>query len=309
MNSTKIPYLYITGVGRSGSTLLAFLLNAHQQMVSISEMQPNHPEGIENYVCSCGAPLLQCPFFLELEQRINALGSPFSLMDWQTLYHLSQYRLLNALLVRPLRNLFLERIRDRLVLLWPGYQAAISEISQRIVHVAQAILAITGKQVFVDAQKDPIRIKFLQDIEQLDLKVIHLVRDVRGAVASTLRVQHTDDVAWATRWWRNSNMNAERAKRHILPQKWLRLTYGELCNNPQGTVDQITDFVGVKRAPIPEDFYQTEHDSIGNYMREKKSGGVVKRDELWKERLTRRDLDVIATIAGKANRYFGHDWP
>ncbi len=105
------------------------------------------------------------------------------------------------MLVRPLKIGLLEQIRDRLVPLWSGYQPAINEISQRIVHVAQAILAITGKKVFVDAQKDSIRIKFLQNIQQLDLKVIHLVRDVRAAVNSLMRHHRTDDVAWATRRW------------------------------------------------------------------------------------------------------------
>jgi len=307
--SARIPYLYITGAGRSGSTLLAFLLNAHPQMVSISEMHPHHPRGIENYVCSCGALLLQCPFFLEVEQRVNALGGSFSLMNWRTLFHLSQYRFLDILLVRPLRNSFLERIRDTLVPLWPGYQPTIDTINHRTVHVAQAILAITGKKVFVDAQKDSIRIKFLQDIQQLDLKVIHLVRDVRAAVNSIMRHKHTDDIAWATRWWRNGNMNSERARRYVSPHQWLRLTYDELCDDPQRAVNRISDFAGVKRDPLPADFYEVEHHIIGSSMREKKSGGIVKRSEWWKERLTQRDLDIIARIGGRDNRYFGHDWP
>lgn len=310
MSRSKIPYLYVTGASYSGSTLLASLLNAHPQMVSVSEMGgPIDSVIIERYFCSCGALLLQCPFFLELEQRINALGSSFSLTEWQTDYQLSKYRLLDIPLVRPLRNQFLERIRDRLIPFWPGYKETVSAISQRILHFAQAILEVSGKEVVVDAEKDSIRIKFLQDIEQLDLKVIHLIRDVRGGTASFMKNGKTDDVAWATRQWYIYNMNSERARRYISPRQWLRIKYSELCTDAQATMDYIADFVGVRRFPIPKDFYETKHHIIGNRMRLNKSPGVIKPDESWKDLFSERDLNIIARIGGAANRYFGYDWP
>lgn len=308
MKKATIPYVSIIGASYSGSTLLAFLLNAHPQIVSISEMGLARGVVAEKYRCSCGALLLQCPFFLELERRINGLGSTFSLRGWQTEFWLSKYRPLNIFLARPLRNVFLERIRDRLVPFVPGYRQAIAIISQRIAHFAQAALEITSKEVFADAKKDSMRIKFLRDIEQLDLKVIHLVRDVRGATASIMKYKGKD-ASWATRAWYNANMNAERARRYVSSHQWLRLRYDDLCENPQGTMDCISDFVGIRHAPIPKDFYKTEHHIIGNHMRLNKAQGVVRRDESWKDRLSAHDLDIIARLGGTANQYFGHDWP
>jgi hypothetical protein len=254
--------------------------------------------------------LLQCPFFLELERRIKALGSSFKLTDWQTLFQLSRHRWLNIFLVRPLRYTCLERIRDKLAPFWPGYQDAIRVIGQRVVHLAQAALAISGKVIFVDTQKDAIRVKFLQGIGQLDLKVIHLVRDVRGAVASYIKNTRIDDIALATRRWSIANAESERAKRYVSPHQWLRITYDELCADPQGTVDRISDLVGAERAPIPEDIYDGEHHIIGNHMRLKSKGsGVITLDESWKDRLSERDLKIIARLGGAANRRYGHQWP
>jgi hypothetical protein len=315
MAGAKIPYLYITGASYSGSTLLAFLLNAHPRMVSIGEQRskvvgPTPRAVIERYRCSCGALLLQCPFFLEVERQINALGSSFKLTHWQTLFQLSQHRWLNIFLVRPLRYTSLERIRDQLVPFWPGYRHTVRVTGQRVVHLAQAALAISGKETFVDAQKDAIRVKFLRDIGQLDLKVVHLVRDVRGAVASYIKNTRNEDVAWATHRWSIANAESERAQRYVSPHQWLRITYDELCTDPQGTVDRITDFVGVKRAPIPEDIYDGEHHIIGNRMRLRgKGSGGVTLDESWKDRLTGRELEIIARIGGAANRRYGHHWP
>ena len=311
MRISKVPYLYVTGASYSGSTLLAFLLNAHPQMISISEMEgPVRRVVIGNYRCSCGELLLACSFYVELERRIKSLGSTFTLADWQTGFRFSESRLLNILLARPLRNVVLEGIRDSLVPFLPGYRQTVQVISRRIVHLAQAALALSGKQVFVDAQKDAIRIKFLRDIRELNLKVIHLVRDVRGAAASFMKNAGRADPTWATARWSRMNMDSERARRYVSPDQWLRISYDDLCNDTQGTMDRVADFVGVARAPIPEDFYEPEHHIIGNHMRLNGKGfGVVRPDESWKNQLTKQDLDVIARVGGTANLYFGHAWP
>jgi hypothetical protein len=60
---------------------------------------------------------------------------------------------------------------------------------------------------------------------------------------------------------------------------------------------------------MTKDFYEGEHHILGNRMRLKGGNGVVEPDVSWKERLTDRDLDIIARIGGVANRFFGHDWP
>jgi hypothetical protein len=207
-----------------------------------------------------------------------------------------------------LRNVFLEQIRDRFVPFWPAYRQRLASISQRIVHIAQATLEISGKDVFVDAKKDSMRVKFLQSISRLDYKVIHLIRDVRGAVTSIMK-HSPRSVARATRVWYTANMNAERARRYVAPHQWLRLRYDDLCDDPQGTIDRIADFVGVQRAKMPEDFYTVEHHIIGNYMRLRQGAGVIKQDESWKACLTEQALATVMRIGGKANRYFGHDWP
>ncbi len=134
------------------------------------------------------------------------------------------------------------------------------------------------------------------------------MRDVRGGVCSILKHSHGINVKKATRRWLIVNMNAEMARRYVSPNRWLRLTYDELCANAQGAIDRISDFVGVERATLPKNFYETEHHIIGNYMRLGGSG-EVRRDDSWKMRLSQHDLDIIARIGGATNRYFGHDWP
>ncbi|GJL55115.1 MAG: hypothetical protein NPIRA02_22470 [Nitrospirales bacterium] len=308
-SQSKIPYLYITGQGYSGSTLLCFLLNSHPEIMTIGEAGPVERFKPKKYRCSCGQVMTECPFFLELEKQVKKLGSTFNIdKSWKTRFRLSDSHLLNVLLVRSLGNNSLELIRDRLVpYLYPGYKQEIEEISQRVVHVAQAAMMIQNKTAFVDALKDSRRIKFLKDIEQIDLKVVHLVKDIRASVVSTMK--HTGkDVAWAARYWRRINSKADLAKKLVSPDRWLRLRYSDLCADPQGSVDRITDLMGLKPASLPKDFYTVEHHIMGNKMR-RQSSGVVKEDLAWKEKLPDNDLNVIARIGGSLNRYFGYDFP
>jgi hypothetical protein len=309
METEKIPYLYITGASYSGSTLLAFLIDSHPEMTSISEVGGPIPgTDIGTYSCSCGETLLACPFYREVTNRIRSLGSEFELGEWRTLFQFSRHRAVDIPFARPLRNTFLENIRDRIVPIFPAYRRTMREIALRNLHFARAVLQLTGKKVFADAQKDSIRIKFLRDIGRLDLKVIHLIRDARGGTASYMKHNNGRDAAWAARFWAKANLNADRARRFVSSDRWLRIHYNDLCDDYQACMDRISDFVGVERATIPENFFGLEHHIVGNEMRMKRDQRVI-RDLSWKKRLADEDLAMIAREAGSASHHFGFDWP
>ena len=85
----------------------------------------------------------------------------------------------------------------------------------------------------------------------------------------------------------------------------MRVRHDELCADPQGVMDRITDFIGVRRATLPEDFRLPENHIIGNIMR----SGSVQEDHSWREELSVSDLATIARICGRLNRGFGFPWP
>jgi hypothetical protein len=309
MSADKIPYLYVTGASYSGSTLLAFLLNSHPEAASISEVGGPYPgTDVRMYRCSCGAPLVDCPFYGELAARIRSMGSEFDLREWKTIFRFSRHRMINIPFARPLRSTLLETIRDRIVPLYPGYRGTMHDIARRNEHFARAVLELTGKRIFADAQKDSIRIKFLSDIESFELKVIHLIRDARGGAASFMKHSGRSDAAWAARMWAKMNLNADRARRFVVADRWLRIHYDDLCDDYQACMDRISDFAGVDRAAIPNNFFALEHHIIGNEMRMNRQQRITP-DQSWKQRLSPADLSTIARVAGRTNRYFGFDWP
>src|SRR5262249_20807020 len=157
-----------------------------------------------------------------------------------------------------------------------------------------------GKRVFVDTARDHQRPKYLLGHPGLDVKVIHLVRDPRGNVASIMKHMGVT-VTEAARQWTHYNVEADRVRRYFAPDAWLTLHYSELCRDPRGTLDRIADFIGVDRAPIAPDPRDANRHIIGNPMR-LKALAEIREDLSWHKLLQPEDLAVIARVAGATSR-------
>ena len=164
------------------------------------------------------------------------------------------------------------------------------------------------KQLFVDAQKDPGRVRFLSAINEIDLYVIHLVRDARAGASSYMKHNPRNDAARGARRWRNANLTSDYVSRHVPESRWMLLRYDELCADHPSVIDRIADFTGVERATIPDDFYSVEHHIVGNQMRLGAAEGI-RLDQSWRKRLTAEQIGTIKRVAGATNRKFGFDWP
>jgi hypothetical protein len=311
-----VRYVCMTGANYCGSTLLALLLNAHPSCVSVGEITgPRRGVDLNEIRCSCGAQFFECDFYPRIAERMAELGTPFELYNtnWATCYRASDLRLLNALLARSLRNDRLNGWRDQLVDALPflgrHIQARMSVAGAVTRTFARACLDLSGKAVFVDSSKDPQRPKWLYRTRGIDLRVIHLVKDVRAGTASFMKHHNIEDAAKAARLWRRANLEADRTLRQLPRERWLRVYYQDLCADPQGVLDRVTDFVGVARRPMPENFRDQEHHIlVGNEMRFGDSRSI-QHDTSWRARLSERDLDAIARVGGRVNRQLGFEWP
>jgi hypothetical protein len=206
-----------------------------------------------------------------------------------------------------LASTWLNAARDAVVGSMNGISKAVSDMGWNTWSLAAAVLEKTGKTVFVDSARDHQRPKHLASHPLLDVKVIHLIRDPRGTSASMMKNMGLD-VAVAARRWKWYNIEADRVRRYVPADSWMTLRYEDLCADPAGVMDRISDFMGVPRAPIPLGPTQQEQHIIGNPMR-LKALGEIREDRSWQERLTPKDLAVIAKIVGPTSRRFAYDWP
>ena len=295
----------------TGSTLLGTLLNEHPACASIGAATGLiRKVDLSTYQCGCGKPFRECEFWKDIAARTLALGHPVNVFEtnfWNTHLRLSHNRLINAVLVRSLGWDGLNDARDVLVGRVGTVKKAISDMGWRTWSLASAVLERTGKTVFVDTARDHQRPKYLATHPLLDVRVIHLIRDPRGNAASIMKHSGVS-AAGAARRWRHYNVEAARVKRYLPEQSWMTLYYEDLCADPEGVLDRISDFLQVDRArsrPEPRD---PQRHIIGNPMR-LRALNEIREDRSWQTDLGSRELDVIARIAGSASRDLGFNWP
>jgi hypothetical protein len=295
----------------TGSTLLGVLLNEHPDCASIGAATGLIQEvDLSTYLCSCGKLFCECDFWNSIADRTRALGHPVNVFEtnfWNTHLRMAHNRLLNALLVRSLGWDHLNDVRDAFVGRLGRVKGAISAMGWNTWSLASAVLERTRKEVFVDTARDHQRPKYLHMHPLIDVRVIHLIRDPRGNSASIMKHDGVDAVG-AARRWRHYNVEAARVRRYFPAESWMTLHYQDLCADPEGVLNRISDFLGVRRAKLQPSPHDPRRHIIGNPMR-LKALSEIREDRSWQTNLNAAQLDVIARIAGSVSRDLGFTWP
>jgi hypothetical protein len=169
-----------------------------------------------------------------------------------------------------------------------------------------SVLEITGKQVFVDTTKRVRRFKYLSKYSNLDVRVVFLIRDARGSVASQMRHFEGMSASEAARAWAKGLSGIERIWKQIPAQKRTILRYEDLCRDPQATLQGLYRFFDVDPGYVIDDLGSLPpHHIVGNAAR-MRSISNIRLDERWKRVLSSDQLDVIQQIAGSLNQSFGY---
>jgi hypothetical protein len=301
----RLRLVYILAASHSGSTLLSMLLGAHPDVCTVGELKAVIREDINQYLCSCGERIRQCPFWARVAALMGRTGLSFDIarpyMDIKVIP--SGYV---RWLLGPLhRNAWLEGLRDAALRCSRTWRREYPRIQARTVALIRAVFQITGCHTLVDSSKYALRLKYLLRNAALDVQVIRLVRDGR-AVALTYCV---DDKRPCMRScaeeWRRSNEEAEELLTRVDRSRWTEVRYEELCAAPLATVQRLFRFIGVDPGRASLDFRAGAHHIVGNWMR-LQTTTEIKQDERWKTMLSARDLADFDAVAGKMNRRYGY---
>jgi hypothetical protein len=297
--------LCIAGTSYSGSTLLSFLLNAHPRMVSVGEETgPVRASGRGAYPCSCGRPIAHCRFWRRVSYRMGACGIEFGPDQWDVRYELGQGGLARRLLSRSLRIRFIDDLRDAASQAMPPFRSRI-ELNARNAALVRVILEMTGKKVFVSAAKNPLRVRHLDRIPDLDVKVLHLVRDAPAFVSSAMTNRRLSSPARPIRYWNGNARQIEQLQKTFSADRHLRVRYEDLCSDVAGQLARIAEFMDLPPMTGPIRFRAAEHHIVGNRMRLSESADVV-LDEKWRARLPPELSKRIEHATRVYRRRFGY---
>ncbi len=161
---------------------------------------------------------------------------------------------------------------------------------QRLIHSLEGAQALDASATswVIDSYQGDFSLPFEQDSD-LDIRVIHLTRDLRSWVHSRARAGR-ERGRWfpglkpLLRWcW----MNARHERLlQACPHPVLRLGYEQLALDPEGTLRRICAWLGLEMSEqmLQPGHFSTSHLLSGNRMRfDAKSSAAIRYDASWME--------------------------
>jgi hypothetical protein len=301
----RLPYLYVAGMSYSGSTLLSMLLASHPEISSVGELTGPSRAHAVGYPCSCGEKVADCPFWRSVGDGMHEAGLWFSPEHFDT-RAITVNDIPGKLYAMPTGTAFTDTVRDHLL---AGRGTRLSQArvaAERCAVMARVITEVEGTTTFVDTSKEWAQIAHLSRRRDLDLRVLHLIRDGRAVAASIMRHKRADAAAAAGAWVR-VNQRAERAIRsHVRPERVMTLRYEDFCEKPDEAFARVARFLGVADDFARGSLDPTEFHVLGNAMRTRPVDEIVS-DERWRTMLTPTDLETFNRVAGKLNRRYGYE--
>lgn len=300
----------IIGSGRSGSTVLDILLGSHRNIEGVGALSKLPRSGWipdAERRCACGSPIHACPYWTEVFERWSEQvgdGGLGRYIDLQARYEQSTKRW---------PRLLIEQRRP---------SAAFLEYARMTASLYRSISQVSGKPVILDSSKKPVRTYALIATGQLDVRVLHLVRDGRGVVWSRLKPLPRDVEAgvpsarpptppWRTTMhWTQANIESEWVTRRAGRSHGTRIRYESLVEAPGALLERISPIVGEDLTEVMERIenggaMQVGHRVGGNRMR---FGGEVRlRPDLeWTTKLPSSERDTFWRRAGWLARRYGY---
>ena len=297
------------GAGRSGSTMLDTILGNHPDVESVGELCSVCEQGwVSVRYCACGQQSSACPFWSDVRREWARLSGPGAEQRYSELMRAIEKR-----------RWWLPGLAGELRRKTPR----VREYAERTKALYAAIRTVSGKPVVVDSSKRAARAFLLSRIPGIDLRVIHLVRDIRGVAWSIGKSFKQDNErgvpegatkaksAWfANAVWVAANLQAEWVRRRMSRRQSIRVRYEDYVTRLEHIAARIgslvdLDLSGVAEAVRDGRILNVGHTVAGNRMRAQKRVRL-RADTEWIERLPAWNRRFCWAAAGWLMSYYGY---
>ncbi len=276
----KIKILYIGASGRSGTTIIGNILNEIDGWFHVGELREVWRNGlIRNRPCGSGEPFRES----ELWRKIFSEAFGEAELSGHDILHLQNLAPKNK---DVLKAIWLNGGKIKLTHEQMNYLDKLSALYS-------AIYKVTGCNVIVDSSKFPSHLFLLSLIENLDIKIMHVVRDPRAIAYSWQRKKIKDTGASALsrsgKWfmWNLAMEGFAKNREHC----YLRVLYEDFAKYPQECLNETVKMVEGRYAELP--FISSScvklngnHTVWGNPNRLANGEIELRVDDEWKGRLS-----------------------
>lgn len=304
----KTRVLYVGGLGRSGTTLIERVLGELPSVCVLGEVVHLWQRDIrDDERCACGARFSGCEFWAAV--GLKAFGG------WE---RVDVHRIL------ALREL-VERTRH-IPLLAAGtrkdFNALAMEYAGYYARIYEAAASVARAAVVIDSSKHSALAHCLRHCEDIDLRVLHVVRDPRGVAYSwtkTVSRPEADGRDEMTRYTpaRSAVLwNAHNAAFGLLRQRGVsvrRLRYEDFMADPRRTVHKVAAYLGIDTSTNSLDFLDDSsallgqcHSAAGNPMRFRTGRVELSVDDAWRSAMPPRQRALVGAVCAPLLRSYGY---
>lgn len=279
----KSKILYIAGAGRSGSTLLEILLGNLPNYFSIGEARHFFEYlPIDGKLCGCGSLLASCPFWSAVSEQLQRNPD----VDLERAARLS-------LALNRTRHTWQLQSGPRS----KQWKKDTVELVGYLSHLYHAVWQQSGQKIIVDSSKVPSHLHLLSQVEDLDLRTLHLLRDGRAVAYSWSKRRKRQPAPGggyvelpqrspyrAMTTWMAENLLVSRIGRRL--PWYTTLYYESFTENPQKVLAGSLNELGLKAdlALLNNDELDlnNSHSVGGNPLRFQQKRQKIVRDEKWR---------------------------
>lgn len=294
MKEKRVRVLYIAGMGRSGSTILERSIGQFEEFVSVGELRFFWSKQPNSELCGCGTSFQLCPFWKSVIS--NAYGE----FDRSHFFHIRELQ------KKVEKSYFLPRM---LINLGLGFDRKIEEYNSYYLELLTAIKSVSNAQVIIDSSKDLRTLFSIKRKKEIDLTVIHLVRNPRGVAFSWTKTKkrpdvidqdvymHTYSPAIVTWRWLYKNLFLSITSR--LFNKYIKVNYEDFISNPIGILKLILSVLDVQSGSFEfingdkVSLTRKTHSVSGNPNRFTRGVVQLKMDNSWKNHMPQITRKII----------------
>lgn len=289
--------VYIASTGRSGSTLLELLLASFEHVWTMGEiyvlpLEIKH----NNRPCGCGKEVTECTFWSQIIKknkilqktdnnislfRENYSGGKFfrikELLDIIFRKNITKFRRLNEFCI------------DNSHLFTAIQQEAIKFTQQKIKYL-------------IDSSKDFYRLFWLSNCYNIDLKVIHIVKNPQAYVYSNIKTKQNflvkikQSIRMSIRYV-IENWLIEKICNNLPKKNYILIRYEDLASSPLLVLRKISDWLQLPfESHIVSSFrFKVNHGIAGNMMRYNVKN--INLDEQWKQDMSLLNRMIVILFA------------
>jgi Sulfotransferase family len=308
-SDVPIKILYIGGYSRSGSTLLLRLLAQSPGLVAVGELFDVWRRSFrDNQLCGCRLGFRECPFWREA--TLEAFGAEPAAIPWAD-FEARRERVQGG---PSIPRLWIPAMRSS------HYSQELETYAVDLGRLLRAIVNVSGARVVLESSKVPQFAWILAEVPNVELHMVHLVRDSRAAAFSWTRHKLRPEISWKVQAMDRHSVvrsalewdlfNTMLDTRRNLFSSYTLLRYEDLVDDPDRELRRIAGAVGEQIAN--DDLSDgtvnlgTAHTASGNPSRFAVGPTEIRRDDEWIHGMTTRDRRIVTALTLPGLRKYGY---